>query len=363
MVEIRTIRPTGPKAQPKLAIIGDYPNDDELRLGLPFVGRDEKVFRILLEQAGLARRDCYLTTVFKEKPVMPDMSDWTHTKTELKAMGLKTSAPPIAKGRYLHPDRFRALGELREELEAVRPNIVLALGSVPLWALTTETSIMKNRGSVLMSNLVEGQKVLSTYEPYKLIKQWELYPIISVDYQKAAKLSHTRENIIPSRQIWIRPTLDDMEQYWEEHLSREDGPIAVDIETQQKQITCIGFASSSTSAIVVPFWNTKQRWEAGSDVFHYWKTPEEEVRAMQFCKRVLDHRRPKVFQNGMYDLTYLWKVWGMPTRNPQHDTMLLHHSIQPELLKGLGFLGSVYTMEPSWKHMRKTAMDTEKRDE
>jgi hypothetical protein len=32
--------------------------------------------------------------------------------------------------------------------------------------------------------------------------------------------------------------------------------------------------------------------------------------------------------------------------------MLLHHSMQPELEKGLGFLGSVYTDEPSWKFMR-----------
>lgn len=42
----------------------------------------------------------------------------------------------------------------------------------------------------------------------------------------------------------------------------------------------------------------------------------------------------------------------MKTYNAEHDTMLLHHALQPESLKGLGYLGSVYTDEQSWKQMR-----------
>ena len=36
----------------------------------------------------------------------------------------------------------------------------------------------------------------------------------------------------------------------------------------------------------------------------------------------------------------------------QDDTMLLHHALYPEMLKGLGFLGSIYSDEISWKQMR-----------
>ena len=32
--------------------------------------------------------------------------------------------------------------------------------------------------------------------------------------------------------------------------------------------------------------------------------------------------------------------------------MLLHHALQPESLKALGFLGSLYTDEGPWKQMR-----------
>ena len=39
-------------------------------------------------------------------------------------------------------------------------------------------------------------------------------------------------------------------------------------------------------------------------------------------------------------------------RNYADDTMLMHHALQPESNKGLGFLGSVYTNHSSWKTMR-----------
>jgi hypothetical protein len=45
----------------------------------------------------------------------------------------------------------------------------------------------------------------------------------------------------------------------------------------------------------------------------------------------------------------------------EHDTMLLSHSLQPESLKGLGYLGSVFTDEGSWKQERK-GNQTIKRD-
>ena len=42
--------------------------------------------------------------------------------------------------------------------------------------------------------------------------------------------------------------------------------------------------------------------------------------------------------------------------------MLLHHALYPEMLKGLGFLGSIYSEEIAWKSMR-TKGDNLKRDE
>ena len=72
---------------------------------------------------------------------------------------------------------------------------------------------------------------------------------------------------------------------------------------------------------------------------------------------------PKVFQNGLFDMQYLARM-GLQVRNALHDTMLLHHVLYPELQKGLGFLGSIYSNEPAWKLMRTHKGEEElKRDE
>lgn len=70
----------------------------------------------------------------------------------------------------------------------------------------------------------------------------------------------------------------------------------------------------------------------------------------------------KVAHNGMYDVQYLWRA-GVPVKNFTEDTMILNHSLQPEMQKSLGFLGSVHTDEASWKIMRQRGDDINKRDE
>lgn len=42
---------------------------------------------------------------------------------------------------------------------------------------------------------------------------------------------------------------------------------------------------------------------------------------------------------------------GLFTRGEVEDTMLLHHALQPELPKKLGYLGSIYTNEIAWKNL------------
>jgi hypothetical protein len=60
----------------------------------------------------------------------------------------------------------------------------------------------------------------------------------------------------------------------------------------------------------------------------------------------------KIFQNGLYDIAFIWRAWKIPVMNAEEDTMLLHHALQPESLKSLGYLGSIYTDEGPWKSMR-----------
>jgi hypothetical protein len=51
----------------------------------------------------------------------------------------------------------------------------------------------------------------------------------------------------------------------------------------------------------------------------------------------------------LFDMHRLWRGYGIPVAHADHDTMLLHHALQPESPKGLDYLGSVYTSESAWK--------------
>jgi DNA polymerase I-like protein with 3'-5' exonuclease and polymerase domains len=116
--------------------------------------------------------------------------------------------------------------------------------------------------------------------------------------------------------------------------------IAVDTETTRGLIDMVGIAISPESAICFPFFDNV----TGEN---YW-TLEEEIEIRKLVQEILASPAKKVLQNGLYDIQYLRKE-KFTLRNLAEDTMLLHHSLYPELPKGLGFLGSVYCNERSWK--------------
>ncbi len=94
----------------------------------------------------------------------------------------------------------------------------------------------------------------------------------------------------------------------------------------------------------------------------YWGDESHELRAWACVRALLESPIPKIFQNGLFDITYLSRL-GFRPRNVKHDTMLLHHALFPEMQKGLGFLGSVYTNEAAWKLLRRRGHEELKRDE
>lgn len=49
-----------------------------------------------------------------------------------------------------------------------------------------------------------------------------------------------------------------------------------------------------------------------------------------------------IFQNGGYDVQWLYEVLGCKVYGWTDDTRLLHHAIYPELQKGLEFMTSLY---------------------
>lgn len=341
------IRSCGPK-NARIVLLGEAPGADEETLGLPFIGHAGRLLDSCLSQAGILRSECYLTNVLFTRPPNNKLEAFCVRKSEAGAL---TQMPPLLKGSYLRNDFLPELERLWSELRSIRPNLIVALGNTAAWATIRQTSISKIRGTTVES---EFGKVLPTYHPTAVLRQWDLRPILVADLMKAKGEAEFPDVRRPNRTIIINPTLLEIENLLP--IFRLSKMIAVDIETKNGQITCIGFASSKDFALVIPFVDQRQPTKS------YWPSALQEFCAWQFVREILLLPQPKIFQNGLYDLQYLRRR-KIFVCNPLHDTMILHHAMHPELQKSLGFMGSIYTNEPAWKIMRQRGEEALKRDE
>lgn len=343
----RVITPSGP-ANAKVMMIGEAPGEEEQMFGAPFVGPSGRELKRMMKQAGLDPALCYFTNVFHCRPPKNDLLSFCSPKSEALP-----GFPPIKPGKYIRKEFAEEISRLESEIMAVRPNVIVALGNTALAALTGTNGIGKVRGTLTQSKL--GFKILPTYHPAAVLRQWMFRVIVVADLRKVVEEQEFAELRLPKRRILINPTVFDLEFFYDQYL-RDAKEIAVDIETKRGLVRCIGFAPNPSIACVCPFIDFRY------PDFSYWRSPGEELRALRFCKSVLEGPAIKVLQNGSYDLQYLWKTMGLRLRNFAVDTTLAHHALYPELPKDLGFLGSVYTKEPSWKMMRHRSDELKKEE-
>lgn len=336
----------------KIAILGESWGENEARERMPFVGAAGYQLTKMLEDAEIARADCFLTNVFNQHPPANKIEAFCGPKSE----GIK-GYPPLLKGKHIHARYQPELDRLADELVEVNPNLIIAMGNTACWAMLGKTFISKLRGTTsISSHTASGFKVLPTYHPAAVLRQWELRPTTVMDLMKAKRESEYPEIRRPKREIWIEPTIEDLENFYKNCIIG-CRLLSVDIETSGSLITCIGFVPNSRSAIVIPFYDSRRKGRS------YWSTKEDECTCWSIISRILsDASIPKLFQNGLYDIAFIWRSTGIRVYGAEHDTMLLHHSLQPESLKGLGFLGSIYTDEGSWKQMREKVATIKKDD-
>jgi uracil-DNA glycosylase len=330
-----------------IVFVGEAFGEHEERKGEPFVGPSGSVLRGLLAQAGIPRESVAFTNVFNFRP-QGNQIDSLCTSDRKKGV---PNYSYLSRGKYIRAEYAKHIAYLYAFLEKEKPNVVVALGNTPLWALTKKTGIAKWRGSPLLDH-TEEWKILPTWHPAAILRQWELRPIAFMDLLKAKRESATPLLSRPKRFIHLEPTLADLDTFYTQYI--EPAPFVVsDIETKGDSITEVGFAPSASRAIVVPFWHRVRH--------NYWQTQEEERAAWEWVRKVFANKRT-VGQNFSYDMQYLYRKMGITTPRFFGDTMLLHHSLQPEMKKSLAFLGSIYTDEPSWKFMR-TDHSTMKRED
>jgi uracil-DNA glycosylase len=327
-----------------ILVVGEFLSNIDAEKGGPFMDGLGLTFKSLMRQAGIEPRECKFINVINRQSPTNSMFGFCGTKDD----GIPR-VRYLKRGKYVLAKYQPDLEHLWDTINALKPTLVLAVGDMPLWALTSESAIKTARGRITPGNsAIPGIKVLPCYSPRQLMAEWALRPIILADLGKAQRESTFPDIRRPQRFIHLHPTIEDLEDFLTTYILPCD-TLDVDIENKQEIITCVGFAPTPDRAIVVPFFS--QAHEDGN----YWRTEREEYIAWKWVMRVLRLGKRVGGQNYQYDMQHLWRTMGIKNPNFTDDTMLMHHALQPEMLKGLGFLGSVYTDELSWKFMHKVA--------
>lgn len=318
-----------------ILFIGDFYNEKETERGVAFAGSRYHILKFLASQVGLDFDDCshYCIFPFEEKQNSPFTKDKFYA-----APGLEK----ISELGYVSADFSIHLENLASYINSNLPNLIVTCGPVALACVTGKSALKRFRGSLLLSKT--GHKVLPTFSPEHIFTKYSDRLILQYDLLKAVRQSVFPDLRRASRRILINPTLEECYDFYQTHILPAD-ILSVDIETNSGTITEVGFAPNPNVALVIPFYT--RRHAHGN----YWSTADDELRAWKLVRKILAEK--KTFgQNFAYDMKFLWRTMGITCPGFCDDTMLLHHSMQPEMEKSLGFLASLYTMEPNWKFMR-----------
>lgn len=336
----------------KIAIVMDYPTVTEVRLNKMLAG--DYILGKVCKLAGIQLEDCMLTHVFQRRPAQENLQNFFHKRSEYKALckGTEWRTPyPSSTLGFLKQEAQPHLERLYKEINDIKPNVILALGAVSLWAFTGYDKIGTYRGALISSNtshINDEIKIVPSYALSSVSRNYALRSIMYSDFKKAVQESETKDIVNIERELWIEPSINDLDKFKEDFIKKDNAkqPLSFDIETAGGRITCIGFAPSPTHAIVVPF------------TYGYWKN-DDETKAWNWVRDLLEDKQiVKVAQNQSYDVSWLKYKQNIEVKGVVHDTMHAQHALQPEMEKGLGFLGSIYTNEGAWKTLAKFSEST-----
>lgn len=135
-----------------LMFVGEAPGADEDEQGEPFVGKAGQLLTRIIETMGLSRSDVYIGNILKCRPDTPGQTAGNRKPTPEE---MKTCIP------YLH-----------EQIDLIRPKVLVALGGTAMEGLLNKTGITKLRGHW---HSYRGIPLMPTYHPSYLLRNQALH--------------------------------------------------------------------------------------------------------------------------------------------------------------------------------------------
>lgn len=312
----------------KLMIIADHPTEyDDQKQGL-FHGPRATLLDEMLRKAGTTLSQTYRATIYRKRP-------------------------PDNLLRYIpKEDLAKDKEHLWSVIRTLKPNCILVLTDsrvgLGLTALTGKKGLTQYRGSILPST--DGiPKVVATIDPLALATYkigYEAKSYIQLDINRAVQESKTKELNLPERTLDVARNSEDVRRFIDGYRSKPRR-ISVDIEVRHCIPDCVSIAFDCWHAISIPLFNPR-----GCPAF----IPEYQYPEIYQLLYDLFQECEVIGQNFKFDAEKLDKM-GLFTPKFYADTMLMANLIHSELPQSLGFLTSIYTREPFYKHELKDSFD------
>lgn len=299
-------------------LVGEALGAEEEKVGRPFVGAAGRVLDRALSDAGLRREDVYISNVVKCRP--------PQNRTPVQS------------------EQDSCLPYLLEEIESVKPKVIVALGGSAMKALTGQDKITRDRGKPMPArkNLF-AQSVIGTFHPAATLRpggERQYYAHIVEDLRQAR--AATEERSTKNRKHIFPPGATDGEIFDALRLLQECRPIACDLE----------WTTGDDSMV----WPWSNRGEAYTISFTG-RTPEGLVsvaialplspRVKAIVGRMLANR-PIIFHNAMAD-TMWTHAHGFDVQLAG-DTLVLAHLLDETQRLGLEPVAMKYGgVQGGWK--------------
>ena len=320
------VRGESANEKPKIAFIGEAPGADEDTLGHPFVGPAGKELDRVLAKAGISRHNVYLLNLINCRPPENDLDS---------------------------PEGIEALEACRSGFEEEIKNLyklgvrtLVTLGAASTHNVGIDGSAHKVRGSVY-EVVIAGLNFwcVPTFHPSYIIRgQWSEEPTMIADVEKAVGIA-LNGYTPPKEDFLLFPTVKDIEARTRDIL-RTRPLLGVDIETTglrywNSEIFVMALALNAEEAFSIPFYS--------QGYIPYWKNGD-----LNRVKNALSEillKCPTMYQNAPFDVSHL-EYQGFKVGHIEHDVLLIHHAIHPELPHNLGYIVSIYGSTPYWKNIK-----------
>jgi len=339
--------PCETNSKAEFAVVGNNPNQDDLKERRPFMGKSGNMVTEALYRAGASRSSAHWTNVVACVPPDKRMDEVLNDiKKQNRATESQNRRAKKEGGEILPTQRTPhecCTPRLRRELGRFKNIIVLGTTAIKA-VVHRSASILDLRGGPMTVERSEDDiiHILPSLHPEMVERNMRWYDAFQIDMARAVKwfrrgLDWKAPNVL------YQPRPEQLQQF----LYQPDVSFwTYDVETDAKEcltarLRCI--AIGTPEAVVVIGY-------LGIDGRTRFYTPEEEYKITQILKVFFeDSSILKAGHNaGYYDKIVMREQLDIHV-DPCLDTMLMHRLVESELPHSLGYVGSIYTEAPSWK--------------